>query len=92
MLAGPRRPWKVAVAAAIFLALGGFAAWSSTRSGTPNFIQIIAGDSFEGDQVIYFPDSTTADALGPAEPSIFDSIAPDPSATDSNGVAGQNSL
>jgi hypothetical protein len=85
------RPWKIAAAASLMIAVGGFSAWSSARWPTENFADSVAGDSVEVDPVSYSSDSVTADPFE-AESSTFDSTEADLSTSDSGGVSGQDSL
>jgi len=85
------RPWKIAAAASLMVAVGGFSAWSSARWPTENFADSVAGDSVEVDPVIYSSDSATANPFE-AESSTFDSTGADLSTSDSGGVSGQDSL
>jgi hypothetical protein len=85
------RPWKIAAAASLMVAVGGFSAWSSARWPTENFADSVAGDSVEVDPVSYSSDSATANPFE-AESSTFDSTEADLSTSDSGGVSGQDSL
>jgi putative zinc finger protein len=84
----PRRPWQVAAAVAL-LVIGGLTAWSSTRWPVQDFAQSVAADSADVEAASYSSDnSATAIDAAAQEPALFDSIAPEPSASGNNGLAG----
>jgi hypothetical protein len=88
---GTWRPWKIAAAASLMVAVGGFSAWSAARWPTENFADTVAGESVEVDPVIYSSDSATADPFAP-ESSLSESAATDLSTSDSSSLSGQDSL
>jgi hypothetical protein len=91
MRGGRWRPWKIAAAASLMIAVGGFSAWSSARWPTENFVDTVAGDSVEVDPAIYSSDGATVDPFAP-EFSLPESAATDLLSSDSNGFSGQDSL
>ena len=84
----PQRLGQVA-AAAVLLMIGGITAWSSTRWPLQNFAETVVADSPEFDAAAYSSDSeATAIDAAAQEPALFDSIAPESSATGGNDLAG----
>jgi len=84
----PERSWQIVAAAALLL-IGGFAAWSSARWPVRNFAETVAGDSSDIEPAIYSSDDASIAAEAAAqEPSLFDSVAPEPPASGNNGIAG----
>jgi hypothetical protein len=83
-------PWRVAAAAAALLVIGGFTAWSFTEMPAENFAEGVVADSPEVESAGYSLDSSTATGSDASvqEPALFDAIAPEPSATGDNGLAG----
>lgn len=84
----PERPWQIVAAAALLL-IGGFSAWTSMRWPVRNFAETVAGESSDIEPAIYSSDGAliAADAAA-QEPSLFDSVAPEPPVSGDNGIAG----
>jgi hypothetical protein len=84
----PERPWQIVAAAALLL-IGVFGAWSSAEWPVRNFAETVAGDTADIDPAIYSSDGALiAPEATAQEPSLFDSVAPEPLASGNDGLAG----
>jgi hypothetical protein len=88
-VARPEHSWRVAAAAAVLLAIGGFTAWSSTQWSVENFADSVVADRPDVEVASYSFDSTgTAIDADAQEPALFDAIGRESSARGDNGLAG----
>lgn len=80
--------WISVAAAAILLVISGMAAWTAANPDRSDVMEAIAGDDPSIEQVSYTPDASLFGQEISSDPSLQEPLAPDASATHTEGLAG----